>query len=96
MILKAIKRAVKIAKSRNWDCTYWAFDIHETIVKPNWLTGQIPTEFYPYAKEALQLISVRKDIVQILYTCSHPHEIREYLTFFKGNGILNTSMKIPR
>jgi hypothetical protein len=39
------------------------------------------------AKETLQLISNRKDIVMILYTCSHPHEIEQYLKFFTENGI---------
>ncbi|UII19411.1 hypothetical protein [Fulvivirga ligni] len=87
MITRAIARAFEHAKRKNWDKTFWAFDIHETIIKPNWSTEEIPTEFYPQAKEALQLISKRKDISRILYTCSHPHEVQKYLDFFEENGI---------
>jgi len=72
---------------RGWEKTYHFFDIHGTILKPNYEFGNIPKEFYPYAKEALQLISERADIVMCLYTCSHPHEIVQYLDYFKENGI---------
>ena len=44
-------------------------------------------EFYPFAKEALQKISKRKDIKMIIWTCSYPQEIEKYLEFFKKNGI---------
>jgi hypothetical protein len=44
-------------------------------------------KFYPYAKEALQKISKRKDIVMILWTCSYPTQIDKYLEFFEKNGI---------
>jgi len=73
--------------SRNWDKTYWFFDIHGTILKPNYTAGKTPTEFYHYAKETLQYISEKKDIVMCVYTCSHPHEIAEYVELFKKNGI---------
>jgi hypothetical protein len=87
MISVAIKNAFKKAEQRNWDKTYWAIDIHETMIRPNWSAANIPTDFYPKAKETLQYISSRKDIVIILYTCSHPHEVEQYLVFFKENGI---------
>ncbi len=35
----------------------------------------------------LQRLSKRKDVTLILYTCSHPHEIVEYLKFFEDNEI---------
>lgn len=87
MITRAITKALETAKKRAWEKTYWAFDIHETIIVPNWTLGSIPLEFYPGAIEALQLISKRKDICRILYTCSHPDEIEQYLAFFKQHGI---------
>lgn len=79
MISVAIKNAFKNALARKWNKTYWAIDIHETMIKPNWSSEKIPTEFYPKAKETLKYICSRKDIVTILYTCSHPHEIEQYL-----------------
>ncbi len=40
------------------------------------------------AKETLQLISKLDDVVMIIYTCSHPHEIDEYLQLFDGYNII--------
>ena len=74
-------------EKRGWDKTYWFFDIHGTILKPNYQFGNIPKEFYPHAKEAMQLISKLDDVCMVLYTCSHPHEIEQYLEFFKENNI---------
>ena len=87
MITRAINKTLALAKSKGWDKTFWAFDIHDTILKPNWSTEEIPTEFYPLAKEALQLITNRKDIVCMLFTCSHPHELNKYLAFFQSHSI---------
>ena len=72
---------------RHWDKTYWFVDIHNTIVKANYEYGNIPKDFYPMAKETLQLISKLPDVCLIMYTCSHPNEIEEYLKFFKENDI---------
>jgi hypothetical protein len=74
-------------EKRGWDKTYWFFDIHGTILKPNYQYGKIPKDFYPHAKEAMQLISKLDDVCMVLYTCSHPHEIEQYLEFFKENDI---------
>lgn len=87
MITKAIDNSFIRTKEKGWDCAYWAFDIHDTIIKPNWKFGEIPTEFYPRAVEAMQLISKLKGIKRILYTCSHPDEIVQYLELFKKNNI---------
>ena len=87
MILSAIKKAFETARRLDWEKTYWAFDVHETMLKPNWDAAQIPTEFYPYAEEALQLLSKREDIVMFLYTCSHPRDTDQYIEFFKARNI---------
>ena len=85
--------------NRGWDKTYWVFDIHGTILKPNYEYGNIPKEFYPFAKETLQMISKMEDVVMILYTCSHPHEIEQYIECFKENDIhfdyVNENPEIP-
>jgi len=87
MIIRAIEKALEIKLKRGWEKTYWAFDIHETILEPNWVEGVLPKTFYPGAKEALQLISKREEIVSILYTCSYPNEIQDYLAYFREQGI---------
>ena len=87
-IIKSIKiNHYEHMVKRNWDKTYWMFDIHGTILKPNYEYGNIPKEFYPHAKEALQFINKMEDVVMILSTCSHPHEIEQYLEYFKENDI---------
>jgi len=87
MIVAQITRILKRAAEKNWDKTYWAFDIHETIIKSNWEEKPIPTTFYPLAKECLQDLSKRSEVVLFLYTCSHPHEIVAYQELFKANDI---------
>lgn len=87
MITRAIENAFRHKKDRGWPKTYWAFDIHGTILKPNHRRDVISTEFYPCAIEVMQLLSKRTDIVRILYTCSYPHEIDQYLELFRANGI---------
>ena len=87
MITRVIENCMSNAKLKGWKKTYWAFDIHGTILKPTFKKGVVSSEFYPHAKEALQLISRQTNIVRILYTCSYPHEIVEYIEFFKSHGI---------
>jgi hypothetical protein len=88
-IINSIKtNHFEMMETRKWEFTYWGFDIHSTIVKPNYELGNIPTEFYPFALETLKIISERPDIKMMIYTCSHPHEQQEYLEFFKSKGIL--------
>ena len=86
-LIKSIDNAFRKAKKKGWDCVYVLIDIHETIVKPNYSKEEIPKDFYPHAKEVLQELSDRKDIVLILYTCSWPKEIEKYFDFFAENGI---------
>jgi hypothetical protein len=98
-IIKAIEKSFKDKESRKWDTLYWSFDIHGTILKPNYQRGKTPTEFYPYAKESLQLITSCPDIVCVLYTCSHQNEIDEYIKLFEEHNIkfkyINENPDVP-
>lgn len=87
MITRAIENCFRLASEKGWYETYWAFDIHGTILRPNYQNGKISTEFYPGALEVMQRLSKRTDIKRILYTCSHPHEIVQYVEYFKQHGI---------
>jgi len=86
-------------EKRGWNYTYWAFDLHGTIIKPNYEAGNIPTEFYPYAMEVLQMLSKRDDVCMYIYTCSHPHEQAQYIELFKGLDIefkwVNENPEVP-
>ena len=87
MITKAIRNCIDQAGQRGWKKTFWAFDIHNTMIIPNYSSEEIPPTFYPHALEVMQLISRRSNIVRILYTCSHPAEIEKYLHLFQRNRI---------
>lgn len=86
-IIKAIDRAFKNKEKRGWDKIFFYFDIHETILYPDY-NNTDPRKFYPHAKEVLQFLSKRKDIGIGLFTCSYPQEIRNYKKFFKENEII--------
>lgn len=66
---------------------YWFFDIHGTILKPNYQAGNTPKDYYPYAEECLKYLSTINDITMVIYTCSHPHEIEEYVQLFAKSDI---------
>jgi len=87
MITRAIENCLRNASVKAWEKTYWAIDIHGTLLQPTYQSGVISTVFYPYAKEVMQLLTKRNDIVLILYTCSYPHEIVEYIKHFEAHGI---------
>lgn len=87
MIQKAVKRAFEKARQRGWKKLYFAFDIHDTIIKSNYDKSVLPTEIFVEAEYILKTISKRKDIIMILYSCSHPEELEKYVEFFKTKEI---------
>ena len=82
-VANQIQRTFDVSFKKEWYETYWAIDIHGTILVPSYDLNEENMTFYPYAKEALQKISKRKDIVMILWTCSYPNEVKKYLDFFE-------------
>ena len=86
-LLETIKNSSKIGRSKEWYETYWAFDFHSTIIKPSYNMNDLKVVYYPYAKEAMQLISLRDDIITIAWTSSFPNEIAEYIKQFEKDGI---------
>lgn len=87
MITRTITRQFQIAKDRGWDRTYWAIDLHGTIIRPNYRDDELPTDFYDHALESMRLLTERPDVKLIMYTCSWPAEIERYVTKFKSEGV---------
>ena len=85
----SIRRLFDHSFKKEWYETYWAFDVHGVILKPDYRKENKfkEAEFYPYAKETLQLISQRKDIILIMWTSSYPNEIEIYKKIFEANNI---------
>lgn len=98
-IVRAINSFYKDKEKRGWDRGYFFIDLHGTVIKPNYQAGNIPKEFYPYAKETLQLLSEISDIIMVMFTSSHPHEIVEYVKWFEENKIsfnyINENPEVP-
>jgi hypothetical protein len=72
---------------KEWYETYWVIDIHSTVIKPSYDLSDKSMNYYPFAKEVLQILTKRKDINLIMWTSSYPHEIESYLSKFKEDGI---------
>lgn len=66
--------------------TYWAFDLHGTIIQPTYKGTEVL--YYPHAKETLQLLTkTRPDIRKILWTSSFLNEVEDYKKAFEKDGI---------
>jgi hypothetical protein len=85
-----LNNIIKIRSSQiknHWYETYWAFDLHGTIIKPNHKKGDVTVEYYPYALESLKLLSERDHVRLIMSTASYPDEMDGYREQFKKDGI---------
>lgn len=83
-----IEKMFKHSFKKQWYETYFAIDVHGTIVIPDYRKSKNDDViFYPYAKETLQLLTQREDIKIIMYTSSYPEEIDNYTKVFKSNNI---------
>ncbi len=98
-INKVFDNAFKRAEEKNWDYIYILIDVHGTIFKPSYLNEE-KYEFYPYAKEALQLLSKDPNIKLILWTSSTNQAALDYGVVFNRNKIyfdyLNCNPEIER
>ena len=84
---RIIEREFQKAKERRWDCIYIVVDLHETVFKSTYKLTQ--PEFFPHAKETLQYLSTRKDIVLICWSSLSPKQFNEqYLPVFLQSRII--------
>lgn len=81
-----IENSFRIMEERAWDSVYIYVDVHDTILVSNYT--EIAKEYLPLAKETLQRLTNDKRFKLVLYTCSYPNEIEEYLKFFSEDGIV--------
>lgn len=86
-ILTWIKTMFKHAEEKEWFETYFVFDVHGTITRPDYRKETKEVIYYPYAKETLQLLSERLDTIIIMFTSSYPEEIEFYNNEFKKDNI---------
>ena len=98
-IVKAFDSAFKRAQEKYWDYIYILIDVHGTIFKPSYLNEE-KYEFYPYAKEVLQLLAKDPNIKLILWTSSTNQAALDYGVVFNRNKIyfdyLNCNPEVER
>lgn len=82
-----IKRAFRMMKERGWDRIYWLIDLHDTVFEGDYRVGSVGGEFYPRAKEVLQRLSQREDVVLIIWSCSYGEIIQDTIEWFREHGI---------
>ena len=78
---RLIKKALLLKEERGWDHIAIAVDLHGTVFKSTYAPG-LATEYYPHAKECLQELTKRSDILMYMYTGT-PEDLRfQYAALF--------------
>jgi hypothetical protein len=85
-ITKSFDGAFKRMHDRNWEKIYVLVDIHDTVFEACYHNKE-EYKWFPYAKEALEIMSYSQRISLILWTSTHKEDIDRYLKVFKENGI---------
>ena len=80
---KSIKRAFETAKSRGWNKIYIAVDLHGTVIESTY-NSILPDTFYKNAKECLQYLSSREDIVLIMWSSCYSEQLKKYQEIFSN------------
>ena len=73
-------------KERNWEKIYVLVDIHDTVLRACYHNKET-YDMFPFAKEALDVMTHAQQISLILWTSTHKDEIEKYTDFFKEQGI---------
>ena len=85
-IEKSFDAAFKRMKDRNWEKIYVLVDIHDTVFEACYHEKE-EYKWYPFAKEALEIMSHAQQISLILWTSTYENVINDYVEYFKTNGI---------
>ena len=86
-LLTAAKQAEFGRLRKNWDRIYIFVDLHSTAILPDYKDKSQPIQMYPYAEDTLRLLTKRKDIILVMYTCSSLKTIDKYITEFAALNI---------
>jgi hypothetical protein len=89
MNLFNIARTFKMKETKGWPEIYWCIDLHGTII-PSGKSSDDQADYmkmYPNAKEVLQWLNTRRDIMTILWTSTPDSRMPSVLNWFESNGI---------
>jgi len=85
-IVKSFEAAFKRAKEKNWDYIYVLVDIHGTIFHPSYYNKEA-YQYYPWAQEALQMLTADSRIKLILWSSSYQEEAGFYIMHMQKDSI---------
>ena len=88
-IVSAIRKAIDKKNAGGWEKwpqLYWAIDLHGTVIVPTYNTD-CTVEFYPNAQNVLKQLTLRSDMMLILWTGTHKDHIDKYIEQMKLVGI---------
>ena len=86
-LISYIEKVFNGLNNGSFKCIYIMVDVHNTILKPTFDKKET-FEYFPYAKETLQLLSEKENIKLIMWTSSYDEKIQMYLKHFEENGII--------
>ena len=82
-ISQIIKHANELRERRGWDNTYWAIDLHDTIITGEYNKFNEGSTIYPHAKEVLDYLYNSKIHRTILWTSSYVSSVEDVLKRFE-------------
>jgi len=86
MIIQALDKAFNSRHVENWPWVYIAVDLHGTIIEPH----KKDLEYYKDALNVLQALSKSTKVQLILFTCSYPDNLVDFLDHCKDIEIFWT------
>lgn len=86
-LISYIEKVFNGLNNGSFKCIYIMVDVHNTILRPTFDKKET-FEYFPYAKETLQLLSEKENIKLIMWTSSYDEKIQMYLQHFEENGII--------
>ena len=85
-IVRSFETAFKRMKEKGWDKIYILVDIHDTVFEATYSKDEY-YRWFPYAKEALHLMSINPRISLILWSSSYNDAIEKYIDTFDKSKI---------
>lgn len=85
-IVRSFETAFKRMKEKSWDKIYILVDIHDTVFEATYSKDEY-YRWFPYAKEALHLMSINPRISLILWSSSYTDAIEKYIDTFEKSKI---------
>ena len=85
-IVRSFETAFKRMKEKGWDKIYILVDIHDTVFEATYSKDEY-YRWFPYAKEALHLMSINPRISLILWSSSYTDAIEKYIDTLEKSKI---------